>query len=172
MAPWAYGLRAAGYRVLLPNYPLGDVLRSEQWTQRLMRRVHGWKAAWGVSAGGTIASWLAGRGAVDAAVNAAGPTDLLTWRTPFAGYLLHNTSTRECIAASPMRTLTRAAAPQLLQYGTRDSLIPVSQGLVYARRARRVQPATRLEVTGDGHGQTRVQAMRALAWMRHLNAAS
>jgi acetyl esterase/lipase len=79
MATAARELETAGFRVEQVRYPLHDVRLAYRTVAARARRLRGPVLAVGESAGGTIASWLAARGRVDAAVTVGAPQDLTAW---------------------------------------------------------------------------------------------
>jgi dienelactone hydrolase len=71
-------IEQAGFRTQPVAYPLGDVPAAYRAASALVppgRHV----VAYGESAGGTIAAWLAAHGRVNAAVTVGAPTDLRQW---------------------------------------------------------------------------------------------
>jgi acetyl esterase/lipase len=153
--PLANDLRSAGYTTIAVPYRdrnpngnvLGEIATVRRYAQAAERR--GPVVAYGVSAGGTLASALAARGEVDGAVNAGGPTNLLTWigLAPIPTNLywrrlgMDRGARRE---ASPYYRLNGRQSPQLLLYGDIDPIVLVTQGLDYNRVAAKDQPDTTL----------------------------
>jgi acetyl esterase/lipase len=160
--PVARFLAAHGYRAVSIDYTLRDVPRSYRQSERKARRYHAAYAV-GESAGGSIASWLAARRFVRAAVDVSGPVDLPRWeRTSLpAGFLRGiGLSGRAAWEWSPLRRYSVRSAPLLGVYWDRDPWVPLAQGRAIARRGAKLRV-----LHGRGHvGHTYFRA--ALRFIR------
>lgn len=174
MAPWVDDFTRHGIRSIAIGYPLRDVNVATHYAARVAARLPKPVVAYGISAGGTIATALAADGRVAGAVNVVGPTNLKTWGTPAGKYILGLLPAFDRRAASPFYDLTRDASPMLLQCGTLDPLVPCgrdpkakgSQSAAFAKRARRFQLDVHVSrMTGVAHGQLRSGMRVARRWI-------
>jgi acetyl esterase/lipase len=155
-------LAAHGYRAVSIDYSLRDVPRSYRQAELKARHYHAAFAV-GESAGGTIASWLAARRFVRAAVDVSGPEDLPRWeRTSLPAGFLRSIGLRGRAAWewSPLRRYSGRSAPLLGIYWDRDPWVPLTQGKAIARRGAKLRV-----LLGRGHvGHTYFRAaLRFLA---------
>jgi pimeloyl-ACP methyl ester carboxylesterase len=165
MNPWVRDFRAHRIYAVSVPYPLGDVAVATRFVGRIADRVKGPAFAYGLSAGGTIAANLAATGRVDGAVNAIGPTNLTTWRTPMGNAVLTSLGPFDQRAASPLYRLTSRATPTLTQCGLRDTWVPCEQAGVFVRAAKRYQPDSRLSVLPGAHDQSASGVRQARKWI-------
>ena len=171
MNGWRSDFEAHGYRTVVVVYPLGRVTRSIDYTATLARqeRLRGEPViAYGMSAGGTIASALAAEGIVDGAVNVIGPTDFTRWDSAAGAVLMlaAKMSSAEKRSASPFWRLGPRAAPQLVQCGKLDVVTPWSQCTRYVARAAGYNPDTSLYAMLNTHDQWPGDRDRARAWVQ------
>jgi acetyl esterase/lipase len=177
--PIADDLRAAGYRVVVVPYrkenPTGNVLGEIETVERHAEnaKLRGPVVAYGVSSGGTLAAALASKGAVDGAVVAGGPMNLLTWFS-LDGYFASQRywselgmSREDRRAASPYYRLAGEQSPQLMQFGDIDPLVSIMQGIEYWRVSVKDQADSKLTImTLVPHTyQVRYRA-EALRWLQ------
>ena len=161
----------AGFVSHYLRYPLGDlgsaVRAARAEARRLGALYPGRLYAYGSSAGGTLASLLAGDGMVRAAVAKAPPSDLVGWEWPLAAY---GEDYFERIGADPatrqrLSPLHRPARrPLLLIHGRYDAVVPAAMSEAFAAKFRRVG----LWVVGGGHHAERRRPQileRGLAWL-------
>lgn len=171
MSGWSSDFQAHGYRTVFVEYPLGRVTRSIDYTAAVARRerVGGEPViAYGMSAGGTIASALAAAGIVDGAVNIVGPTDFTRWDSAAGAAIMlaAKMSSAEKRSASPFWRLGRNAAPQLLQCGKLDVVTPWSQCTRFVARAVGFNPDTTLYGMLNSHSQWSGDRDRAREWVQ------
>lgn len=166
MQPWVDDFHNHGMHAVAVTYPLADVNKAIAYGAWVAARLPEPVIAYGISAGGTIATALAADGRVAGAVNVVGPTNLTTWGTPAGSYILGLMPNLDRRAASPFYDLTQDASPMLLQCGTQDPLVPCAQSAAYVKRARRYQRDTRQSrMRGVGHGQLRSGMRVAQRWI-------
>ena len=171
MSGWSSDFQAYGYRTVFVEYPLGSVTRSIDYTATVARRerLRGEPViAYGISAGGTIASALAAEGIVDGAVNIVGPTDFTRWDSAAGAVIMlaAKMSSAEKRSASPFWRLGPNAAPQLLQCGKLDVVTPWSQCTRFVARAAGFNPDTTLQGMLNAHDQWPGDRDRARAWVQ------
>ena len=169
---WAYGSAATslpaarylarhGYRAVSLDYPLLDVRGSYRYARRAVRR---YRAAFAVgeSSGGTIASWLAARRRVRAAVAVSAPEDLPLWSATnlYPDYLPIVGLPTGAWAWSPVRRYSPRSAPLLGIYWTRDPHVPLEQGLLIAQRGARLRVIDGAEHVGMGYLPTALRFVR------------
>jgi pimeloyl-ACP methyl ester carboxylesterase len=168
----------AGFVPHYLSYPLGDMPGAFQAARaeavRLRARYGSAVYAYGSSAGGTLASLLAGDGLVSAAVAKAPVSDLLDWEWPLSAYgpdyferigLSAPTARRRL---SPLRRPARN--PLLILQGRRDQIVPVAMNRKYAAKFKRVY----LWVVRGGHHTERIRPellSRALDWLARVATA-
>jgi acetyl esterase/lipase len=135
--------------------------------------------AWGISAGGHLATMLAVTGGlkqfegtggspdassrVQAACNWCGPNDLPTWFAdgiaPYAKQAVtgliggaYEKQKERAAQASPVTHATADDAPMLIMHGDKDDLVPLTQAQYLARALERVGVKHKLTVVkGGGH---------------------
>ena len=125
----------------------------------------------GHSAGGHLALWAAGTGAVDRVVSLAGVTDLARAAREGIGAnaAVEFAGAEVPAAADPMRRLP-LAVPALLVHGTDDDRVPVDHARRYAQRATAAGDDCRLvEVDGDHFMPI---DPRSTVWPRVVSAVS
>ena len=125
---------------------------------------------YGVSAGGHLSLALAARGEVDGAVAIAPPTDLLTLLTVLGVVPAQfGMSSLQAYQMSPLRRLTKRAAPTLLLHGDGDRLVPLEHSEKYFVAARRYQRDVALiTMHGVGHHSPPLTYQdRASKWIEH-----
>jgi alpha-beta hydrolase superfamily lysophospholipase len=168
--------RDAGFVPHYLRYPLGDlrgaVRAARDAARRLGERFPEPLYAYGSSAGGALASLLAGDGMVRAAVAKAPPSDLLDWAWPLATYgadyyrrIGAGPTARRSL--SPLRRPARR--PLLLVHGNRDAVVPLAMSEAFAAKFDRVH----LQVVAGGHHAERRQPRilaRSLAWLAAIDA--
>lgn len=163
---------AAGFVPHYLSYPSADLpgaVRAARSAARELRARFGPDVyAYGSSAGGTLASLLAGDGLVAAAVAKAPPSDLLDWQWPLAAY---GADYYERIGAgsedvrrrfSPLRRAARR--PLFLVHGRDDQVVPLAMSEAFAAKFRRVY----LWPAPGGHWTERARPWvleRALGWL-------
>ena len=153
------------------TYPLGDVQASFRSVRAQIQadRARGPVVLYGISAGGTIASFLAARGEVAGAVSQIPPTDFTQWKHPFARVLMPLVGLRTLTQkrlASPYFALKGKQTPQLVQCGTLDALVPYSGCRRYVMAARRRQYDTTLQGLPMGHEHNPVAEAHARRWVK------
>ena len=169
--------RAAGFVPHYLQYPLGDLPAAYRAARadaiRLRARYGRAVYAYGSSAGGTLASLLAGDGLVSAAVAKAPVSDLVGWRWPLTAY---GPDYYEQIGIglaarfrlSPLRRPARR--PLLIVHGRRDRIVPVAMSREYAVKFKRVH----LWVVHGGHHIERIRPellSRAFDWLARVASA-
>jgi acetyl esterase/lipase len=171
-------LAKRGFRAINLVYPLHDLPGAVRATTRAARTARRRKLpvfAFGLSAGGTLAELAAVTGRVDAAVALAAPTDLLHWAPggPIAGqqwdspaaYWRDVGATRaQRRAASPLRRVSKRAAPLLLFHSSEDEVVPIAQARALVHRLRHVKRA-RLRVLRGKHLQSQAFRSPAFRWL-------
>ena len=182
LEPLAIKYRGLGYNAISIEYrdANNNILHQIDNVQAQVSkyRAKGPVVLYGVSAGGTLAAALAAGGKVDGAVVVGAPTDLPAWSSnPYRGFLARKVlqalgmTPAEVRDASPTTRLTGRPAPQLLQYGDSDRLVPLQQRTSYARAAQELQPDIKVEtLRGVAHSAALVYtpsyAEHALDWIR------
>lgn len=145
------GVPAISIPYTLGNYPqaIRDVRAAIGQARLRYKRV----TLYGISAGATLAAYLAARGEADTSVVESGPVDFVTWRAehPYFGTLQHYQDIgldSMCLRArySPVRRLS-GPSPMLGLYAPVDPLVPASQG----RQLDRVPGARIIVKRGGGH---------------------
>ncbi len=166
----------AGFVPHYLRYPLGDLRGAVRAARAEARRLGslypGRLYAYGSSAGGTLASLLAGDGMVRAAVAKAPVSDLVGWEWPRVAYgddyferIGADSAARHRL--SPLRRPARR--PLLLLHGGNDAVVPVAMSEAFAAKFQRV----RLWLVGGGHHVERVRPQileRGLAWLGNVHA--
>jgi acetyl esterase/lipase len=171
MTPWKEDFRAHGYRTRIVAYPLGSVARSIRHVEAIAveERARGDSViAYGMSAGGSIASALAATGRVDGAVNVNGPTDFTRWVSPVGVVIMlaAQMGAHEQRAASAYWRLNGRQAPQLLQCGWADPVTTYDQCTRYVAKAALGNADTKLHATLNAHSQWLSDRDRARAWVQ------
>lgn len=115
--------------------------------------------AWGQSAGGHIAAWLAVLGVVDCAVGESMPTLASPALLP-AGKTVND--------LNPALRVTSSSAPLYLMHGTRDNVVPLSQARAMEQAYRAAgRPVTLIVYDGKHVGgrvpRAKMRAMRMAA---------
>ncbi len=155
MAPWVQDFHAHGIRAKSIGYPFGSVIGAIRHVRAEVSKERcGPIVTYGISAGGTIAAYLAAEGSVAGGINVVGPTDFTRWIGPVAtdiGSKVGLTNYAAKREASPYWNLFNPS-PQLIQCGIADPLVTYDQCLRYHHAARQSQPDTTLQ-TVVGHGQ-------------------
>lgn len=169
---------AAGFVPHYVEYPLGDLpaalTRARAEAARLRSRYgreHVY--AYGSSAGGTLATLLAGEGLVAAAVAKAPPSDLVGWAWPLSTYGADyyeqiGLSEEARYRLSPLRRPERQ--PLLLLQGRADQVVPAAMNEAFAAKFRQV----RLWLLAGGHRAERSRprvVVRALRWLLRASGA-
>jgi acetyl esterase/lipase len=168
----------AGFIPHYTTYPLGDmpaaVLAVRAEAKRLRLKFGADMVyAYGSSAGGTLASLLAGDGLVGAAAAKAPVSNLVSWEWPVAYYgpLYWERAQLSLDARYRLSPLRRPAKePLLLVHGIDDQVVPISQSELYADKFKRV---FLWEVLG-GHHAERSQPevlQRTLIWLAEIAEA-
>jgi acetyl esterase/lipase len=168
----------AGFIPHYTTYPLGDmpaaVLAVRAEAKRLRQKFGPEMVyAYGSSAGGTLATLLAGDGLVGAAAAKAPVSNLVSWEWPVAHYgpLYWERAQLSLPARYRLSPLRRPAKePILLVHGIDDEVVPLSQSEVYADKFQRVYL---WEVLG-GHHAERSQPevlQRTLIWLAEIAEA-
>lgn len=168
MRPWVDDFAKHGSEARAISYPLRDVAAAIEYVAKIAANEPRPVIAYGLSAGGTIAAGAAAIGAVDGAVDIAGPVDFTRWVSPAGLKIMRDigmTSYAEKRAASPYWRLGGRQTPQLLQYGVADPLVEFTQGERYASAAWRGNPDTTLQRLVNGHGQSSYDRTRARNWI-------
>ncbi len=167
MQPWVDDFRAHGINARAITYPLRDVKAAIDYVRAEAQKERGPVVLYGISAGGTIASYLAAEGAVRAAVNVVGPTDLTRWVGSGWVFLkeIGLTQYDRQKAVSPYWRLGPDTSPQLVQCGLADPLVTYEQCVRYEGAARGYQRDTRLDSLINGHGQTPSERAVAREWV-------
>jgi fermentation-respiration switch protein FrsA (DUF1100 family) len=171
-------LARRGYRAINLVYPLHNLPGALRTTTRAVRRARRSKVpvfAFGLSAGGTLAEIAAVTGKVDAAVAVAAPADLLRWSpggpqahqqwdSPAAYWRDVGATRAQRRAASPLRQITKRAAPLLLFHSTQDEVVPFAQSRALANKLRRVRRAPLRRLKGK-HLQSQGYKRPAFRWL-------
>lgn len=160
-----------------PSYPLDDLPGAFARVKAvaLQLRAQGRRVyAYGDSAGGGIATWLASRGYVRAAVGSSPPTALLDWRTRYARHYATARpgdphSWRHLRASRGARLAYSAAyrpslRPIHLFHSCADAIVPCAMSARFARR----DPRVTMTRTWGGHGDPGAKAYsfsRGLRWL-------
>jgi acetyl esterase/lipase len=141
----------AGVATWSLGYPLGDVRRAYRWTAAAVPKNRP-TVAFGESAGGTIAAWLAARRHVDAAITVGAPTDLSRWP--------ESPAHREAIGLttgawrySPARTY-RQQRPLWAIHWTHDPIVPFAH-------AAALRGAHLKTLWGGGHTEAPTHVIRS-----------
>ncbi len=167
MQPQADALKrlAPQAQVLNVDYPLGSPDRAYRYVRRVAIRHRGPVAVYAFSAGAHIATRLAARGEVDAAVTVAGVYHLDAWAR-FTSLPQISWDYLGISTAQGRRDQSphpgRRAAPQLMLHGDRDRTAPLSDARAYDREDRRARLAI---MHGVGHAQPRGPVRRAMRWL-------
>jgi len=167
--PWAL---AEGFVPHYVNYPLGDLPAAVSAARLEARRLRDQVGvdrvyAYGASAGGTLASILAGEGDVAAAVAKAPISDLATWEWPLGAY---GSNYYETILAGPatrlrLSPLNRPEQQALLVIqGRGDVVVPPSMNEAFAAKFADVY----LWLVPGGHTTERVRPWIVSGAMRWL----
>ena len=172
LTEFGIAVASANYR-LTPVAPfpaqIDDARRAAAWL-RAHAADHGCDGtrlgAWGISAGGHLACLLGVGGSVDAVCDWFAPTDLTHFpddaravglvpkpQWPLLVHALFAGRPERAADADPVRRVTPACPPFLIQHGDRDDWVPLgqSQRLADALAAAGV-PHTFTVVRGGGHG--------------------
>ena len=138
---------AAGFEPHYVEYPLGNLpaaLDTARAEAKRLRLKYGktYVYAYGASAGGTLATLLAGEGLVSAAAAKAPVTDLATWEWPLAQYganyyeqigLTQEDRTRFSPIDRPVKS------PVLIYQGRADNVVPASMNEAFAATSENVR---------------------------------
>lgn len=168
----------SAFETFQPAYPL-DNLRGAFYMVRDvalgLRRAGRSVFAYGDSAGGAIAVWLASHGFVDAAAAKAPPTDLIDWHSPIARRYERapawaSFSWRHLRATPRLRRQLstadrRSRRPVRIFQSCRDAVIPCGMNIRFARR----DPNVSLFRISGYHADGRRKAFaftRALRWLK------
>lgn len=168
----------AGFVPHYVDYPLGNLpaalTRAREEAARLRSR-YGVEAvyAYGSSAGGTLATLLAGEGLVAAAVAKAPPSDLVGWTWPLSTYGSDyyeriGLSEEARYRLSPLRRPEQQ--PLLLLQGRSDQVVPAAMSEAFAAKFRQAS----LWLLAGGHRAERSRpqvVVRALRWLLRANGA-
>lgn len=169
--------RAAGFVPHYLRYPLGDLPAAVRAARaeaiRLRSRYGRAVYAYGSSAGGTLASLLAGDGLVSAAVAKAPVSDLVGWSWPLTAYGSDyferiGASLADRFRLSPLRRPARR--PLLIVHGRRDRIVPLAMSRRYAVKFKRVH----LWVVPGGHHTEHIRPKllsRAFDWLARVASA-
>lgn len=168
----------AGFVPHYLRYPLGDLPAAFQAAReeatRLRARYGGAVYAYGSSAGGTLASLLAGDGLVSAAVAKAPVSDLLDWRWPLTAFGTDYFERIGLAAPAARRRLSPlrrpARRPLLILQGRGDRVVPPAMNRAYSLKFKRVY----LWVVQGGHHTERIRPellSRALDWLARVATA-
>ena len=145
-------LRRLGYRVRVAKYPLGNVRGAYRAVARQAGRLGRTSpvVAIGESAGGSIATWLAGHRRVDAAVSIGAPQDFVDWGNPEWGTQVRLPTTALRRRYSPIHTYSRRSgdAPLLAVHYRGDIFVPPEHTTRLRNRGAQV-----LLLDGFGHTQ-------------------
>jgi pimeloyl-ACP methyl ester carboxylesterase len=167
MQPQADALHRLAPQAQIVNvdYPLGDPVDAYRYTRRIAVRHHGPVVAYGFSAGGYIATRLASRHEVTAAVTVAGVYHLDVWaryaRFPKISWDWLGISTAAGRRRAALRP-GRASAPQLMLHGDRDRTAPLGDARVYDEE----DPRARLKILrGVAHDQPSGPVTGAMRWL-------
>lgn len=168
LQPWVDDFQANGIRAKSIGYPFGSVIGAIRHVRAEVAKERcGPVIAYGISAGGTIAAFLAAEGSVAGGINVVGPTDFTRWIGPVATDVGRKTGLTSYAAkreSSPYWNLSKPA-PQLIQCGIADPLVTYEQCLRYHQGARQKQPDTTLQNL-LGHGQQATTGRyQARAWI-------
>jgi acetyl esterase/lipase len=160
--------RRLGYRVAIASYPSGDVraaYRAVTEQARRLRRRSPLVIAVGESAGGSIATWLAGHRDVDAAITIGAPENFETWGVPGWAAQVGLPTAELRRRYSPFRSYRRSSgdAPLLAFQYRHDPFVPREQVVPLRARGARVRL-----LEGLGHTQPRWLRMGGLAYLRRL----
>jgi acetyl esterase/lipase len=168
---------AAGFELHFVDYPLGDLpaaLIAARAEARSLREQYGPNRvfAYGSSAGGTLASLLAGEGLVAAAVAKAPPTDLVTWEWPLNVYgpnYFEEIGVNEAARyrLSPLRRPERN--PLLVYQGILDQVVPLEMNQEFAEKFANVE----LWPVPGGHWTEQIRPWlisRAMHWLAEIAA--
>ncbi|MGE5409095.1 MAG: alpha/beta hydrolase family protein [Syntrophothermus sp.] len=162
----------AGFVPHYVSYPLDDmpaaVLRARAEARRLrekfgLDRVY----AYGSSAGGTLATLLAGDGLVAAAVAKAPVSDLVGWQWPLERYgsgYYERIDLGEAARYRPSPLRRRQASPLLIFQGRADRVVPPAMNEAFAAKFPRVH----LWMVSGGHTTDRAHPWligRAMRWL-------
>jgi acetyl esterase/lipase len=151
-------LRRLGYRLRVAKYPLGDVRGAYRAVTRQAGRLGRTRpvVAIGESAGGSIATWLAGHRRVDAAVSVGAPQDFRAWGNPTRGTQVRLPTTALRRRYSPIRTYSRKSgdAPLFAVHYRGDIFAPFEQTTSLRNRGAHV-------LLLDGFGHTQPQWLHA-----------
>lgn len=158
-------LRRLGYRVRVAGYPLGDVRGAYRAVARQAVRLGRSSPviAIGESAGGSIATWLAGHRRVDAAVSVGAPQDFRAWGNPVWGTQVRLPTTALRRRYSPIRTYSRGSgdAPLLAVHYRGDFYVPLKHTTSLRNHGAQV-----LLLDGFGHTQPRWLHAGGLRFLR------
>jgi acetyl esterase/lipase len=178
---YAAGIAAAegGFATLQPAYPLSDLPAAFRHLRdvALGLRVQGRAVyAYGDSAGGAIAAWLASRGYVRAAGAKSPPTALRAWRSRYARHYAialpgdphswrHLQATPEALRAysSANRPSRR---PIRIFHGCADTVVPCAMNIGFAQR----DPLVSLVRVFGQHGDPASRAYSFTRGLRWLSA--
>jgi len=147
------------------EYPLGSPDLAYDYVRRIAVRHRGPVIVYGFSAGGWVATRLAARGEITAAVTIAGVYHLDAWAR-FARFPPLSRAILGITSAAGRRRLNphpgASAVPQLMLHGDRDPTAPLSDAKAYAREDRF---AHLWIMHGIGHDQPAGPVSRAMRWV-------
>jgi acetyl esterase/lipase len=176
-APLCHRFAKAGFLAVSPEYPTGSFDPANRYVARLAANARKPVFAAGDSAGGAMSAMLAARGLVTAAVDVAGPVDLLTWTPPpdarrgkrpldwlrNDGLTVTERGARRWSAA---RTWGRRHGKLAIFHSPDDHVVPMQQARLMAHVAR-----TRVRLLTGAHCGDRGWETRTLRWFGQLAAA-
>jgi pimeloyl-ACP methyl ester carboxylesterase len=168
----------AGFAPHYLSYPPGDMPAAFQAARaealRLRTRYGSAVYAYGSSAGGTLASLLAGDGLVSGAVAKAPVSDLISWEWPLETYgpdYFERIGLSAVAARRRLSPLRRPARqPLLILQGRDDQVVPLAPNREYAVKFKRVY----LWVVQGGHHTERIRPellSRAFDWLARVASA-
>ncbi len=168
------------FDTLQPRYPLDNLPAAFLQMKELalgLRREGREVFAYGDSAGGAIAAWLASRGYVRAAAAKSPPTALRAWASPYARHYASTSagdphSWRHLHASeAELRAFSAARQPSLrpllIFQSCEDRIVPCSMNIGFAERDPRVSLARVWGAHDDGTAKD-YSVRRGLQWLSSL----
>lgn len=159
-------LRRLGYRVAIARYPLGDVRGAYRAVadQASKLRGRGPLVAIGESAGGSIATWLAGHRHVDGAIAIGAPQDFRSWGNPSWGRRVRLPTVALRTRYSPVWAYRRQSGDAaLLAFHYRGDIFVAPDQTDELRN----RGASVVLLDGWGHIEPRWLKERAVRFLRH-----